>query len=58
MITRHKYRAKAYRDREFWFKQGYAVGILHPAEGDEWYTVYVVLVEIRTAYDIYHKRRG
>ncbi len=43
MITRHTDQVKAYKDVEYWFKQGYSVGILEPGEGDKWYTVKVML---------------
>ncbi len=43
MITRHPDKAKAYADREYWFKQGYSVCILFPGCGDDWYTVYADL---------------
>lgn len=47
MITRFKDREKAYKDREYWFKQGYSVAVLLPGEGDEFYTVYVAPPERR-----------
>lgn len=40
MTTRHADKVKAYKDCEYWVKQGYAVGILEPGEGDKFYTVY------------------
>ena len=43
MITRHTDEVKAYKDAEYWFKQGYSVGILYPGDRDEFYTVYVDL---------------
>ncbi len=43
MITRHPTKDKAYKDREYWFKQGQSVGVLHPSEEDEFYTTQVIL---------------
>ncbi len=51
MITRFTDKEKAYKDREYWFKQGYSVGILEPGEGDEFYTLYVDLLERRQCDD-------
>jgi hypothetical protein len=45
MITRHTEEDKAYKDREYWFKQGFSVGMLLPGDGDEFWTVYVNLLE-------------
>jgi hypothetical protein len=46
--VRYTDKAAAYKDREYWFKQGCSVGILFPGDGDKWYTVYVHLTfEVR-----------
>lgn len=47
MITRHPNKVAAYKDREYWFKQGYSVAVLYPGDEDEFYTVYVDLFERR-----------
>ena len=47
VITRHADEVKAYKDVEFWFKQGFSVCILHPGEGDKFYTVHINLLERR-----------
>jgi hypothetical protein len=41
IITRHKSKAAALADREFWARQGCAVGLLHPGDGDNAWTVTV-----------------
>ena len=43
MNTQFTTKEKALRDREYWFKQGYAVGMLYPGVGDEFYTIHVDL---------------
>lgn len=45
MITRYTDAVKAYKDVEYWFKQGFSVGLLYPGEGDEFYILYVNLLE-------------
>lgn len=43
MITRHPTEEAALKDREFWYDQGYDVGLLYPAEEGEGYVVYVAI---------------
>lgn len=43
MTARFLTKKAAYKDREYWFEQGYAVAVLYPGDGDIFYTVYVDL---------------
>lgn len=47
MITRHRHALQVERDVEFWLNQGYAVGVLRPDTGDEFFYVYVDLLKRR-----------
>lgn len=47
MITQFTDEAGALKDREYWFKQGYSVGILYPGREGEMYKVYVDMSEGR-----------